>query len=177
MKILLKWFRVNSLKANPDKFQFMILGKKKRNRVKLMINSTEIGESKKVVLLGITIDNLLTFNEHNDKLCRTGNYKLHKMKYLSLEKAKLLWNGFIINSQLIMPYWFGCFAEKTIFKDSEDSPQSTKGGIYQKLKMFVHQRHLRVLICEFFKSLNNLNPEFMWSYFIFKNIIQETVPY
>ena len=72
MKILLKWFRINSLKANPDKFQFMILGKKKRNRVKLMINSTEIGESKKVVLLGITIDNLLTFNEHNDKLCRTG---------------------------------------------------------------------------------------------------------
>ena len=83
------------------------------------------------------------------------------MKYLSLEKTKLLWNAFIINSQLIMPYWFGCFAEKAIFKDSEDSPQSTKGGIYQKPKMFVHQRHLRVLIFEFFKSLNNLNPEFM----------------
>ena len=30
--------------------------------------------------------------------------------------------------------------------------------------------HLRALICEVFKSLNNLNPEFMWSYFVFKNI-------
>ena len=29
MKILLKWFRINSLQANPSKFQFMILGKKK----------------------------------------------------------------------------------------------------------------------------------------------------
>ena len=27
-KIIFKWFRINSLKANPGKFQFMILGKK-----------------------------------------------------------------------------------------------------------------------------------------------------
>ena len=54
MKILLTWFRMNSLQANPGKFQFVVLGKKKRNSVKLIINSTEIEESKKVVLLGIT---------------------------------------------------------------------------------------------------------------------------
>ena len=41
MKIVLKWFRINSLQANPSKFQFMILGKKKQNSVKLIINSTE----------------------------------------------------------------------------------------------------------------------------------------
>ena len=29
VKILLKWFRINSLQANPGTFQFMILGKKK----------------------------------------------------------------------------------------------------------------------------------------------------
>ena len=99
---ILKWFRINSLQANPGKFQFMILGKKKRNSVKLIINTTEIEESRKVVLLGITIDNLLIFNEHIDNLCRTANYKLHALrrirKYLSLEKAKLLCNAFI-NSQ------------------------------------------------------------------------------
>ena len=27
-KIILKWFRINSMKANPGKFQFMIPGKK-----------------------------------------------------------------------------------------------------------------------------------------------------
>ena len=62
LKILLKWFRINSLQANPGKFQFIILGKKKRNSVKLIINSTKFEESKKVILLGIPIDNLLTFN-------------------------------------------------------------------------------------------------------------------
>ena len=30
LKILLKWFRINSLQANPEKFQFMILEKEKR---------------------------------------------------------------------------------------------------------------------------------------------------
>ena len=32
LKILLKWFRINSLQANPGKFQFMILGKKNEIR-------------------------------------------------------------------------------------------------------------------------------------------------
>ena len=102
LKILLKWFRINSLQANPDKFQFMILGKKKRNSVELIINTTEIAESRKVVLLGITIDNLLIFNELIDNLCCKANCKLHALrrirKYLSLEKTKLFCNAFI-NSQ------------------------------------------------------------------------------
>ena len=54
LKILLKWFRINSLQANPGKFQFMILGKKKRNSAKLIINTTEIEERRKVLI----------FNEH-----------------------------------------------------------------------------------------------------------------
>ena len=49
--------------------------KKKPNSVRLIINSTEIEEGKKVVLLRITIDNLLTFNRHIDNLCRTANCK------------------------------------------------------------------------------------------------------
>ena len=56
----------------------MILGKEKRNSVKLKINTTEIEESRKVVLLVITIANLLIFNQY-DNLCRTANYKLHAL--------------------------------------------------------------------------------------------------
>ena len=112
---ILKWFRINCLQANPGKFQFMILWKKNRNSVKLIINKTEIEESRKVVLLAMTIDNLIIFIEHIDNLCRTANYKLHALrrtrKYLSLEKGKLLCNAFI-KSQFNYPPWCGCFAEK-----------------------------------------------------------------
>ena len=72
MKIILKWFRTNSLTANPGKFQFMILGKKQSNKMKLKINSIVINESDAVELLGITIGNKLTLNEHINNLCRTG---------------------------------------------------------------------------------------------------------
>ena len=50
-KTILKRFRINSLKANPGKFQFMILGKKQCHKVKLKINSIVIKESNSVKLL------------------------------------------------------------------------------------------------------------------------------
>ena len=49
----------------------MLSGKKKRNSVKIIKNKTEIEEIKKAVLLGITIDKLLPFNELIDNLYRT----------------------------------------------------------------------------------------------------------
>ena len=177
LKMLLKWFRINSLQANPGKFQFMILGKKKRNSVKLIINTTEIEESRKAVLLGITIDNLLIFNEHIDNLCCTAKDKLHALprirKYLSLEKAKLLCNAFI-NSQFnyVPLVWMFC-RKKQYLKIQKIHHKALK-VVHNSNKNYdevsIHQSHLRALICEVFKSLNHLNPEFMWSYFVFKNI-------
>ena len=57
MQNILKWFKVNSMKPNPKKFQFMILGKSTRQSIILNINNIKIRESSSVVLLGLTIDN------------------------------------------------------------------------------------------------------------------------
>ena len=81
-KIILKWFRINSLKANPGKFQFMILGKKQCNEVKPTISSIVIDESDTVGLLGITIGNILTFNEHINSLYRNASYKLYALRII-----------------------------------------------------------------------------------------------
>ena len=64
MQNILKWFKVNSMKPNPKKFQFMILGKSTRQSIILNINDIKIRESFPVVLLGLTIDNRLTFKDH-----------------------------------------------------------------------------------------------------------------
>ena len=78
-KTILKRFRINSLKANPGKFRFMILVKK---------------------LLGITIDITLTLNEHINNLCRNASYKFYALLririYLTQDQAKLLYNAFIM---------------------------------------------------------------------------------
>ena len=61
MKNILKWFRLNSLKANPGKFQFMILGDKTCYKHILKINLTCVQSSDDVTLLGVMIDKNLNF--------------------------------------------------------------------------------------------------------------------
>ena len=95
----LNWFRLNSLKANPGKFQFMILGDKSHHKHELKINSIKVEASDDVLLLGITIDKKLTFKQHVENLCRKAQYKLHALrrirKFLTIEKVKMLGNAFI----------------------------------------------------------------------------------
>ena len=97
-----KRFKVNSVKPNPKKFQFMILGKSTRQSIILNINNIKIRESSSVVLLGLTVYNRLTFKDHINMLCHIASFKLHALrrirKYLTSDKAKSLYNAFI-NSQ------------------------------------------------------------------------------
>ena len=58
----------------------MILGKKQCNKVKLKTNSNVINESDTMELLGITTDNILTFKEHINNLCRIASYKLYALR-------------------------------------------------------------------------------------------------
>ena len=99
MQNILKWFKVNSMKPNQKKFQFMVLGKSTGLSVMLNINNIKIRESSSVTLLDLTIENRLTFKDHINILCRRANLKLHALrrikKYLTTVKAKLLYNAFI----------------------------------------------------------------------------------
>ena len=98
MRNLIYWFKINSLKANSGKFQFMI-PRKKNLKYSLKIGSITAKGSEEVELLGITIDKALNFKKHTENLCRTTQYKFHTLrrirKYLTLDKAKLLVNAFI----------------------------------------------------------------------------------
>ena len=55
---------LNSLKANPGKFQYMILGDKTCYKHILKIDSTCVQSSDNVTLLGVIIDMNLTFKTH-----------------------------------------------------------------------------------------------------------------
>ena len=160
----------------------MILGEKKRNSVKSIINTTEIEQCKKVVLLGITIDNLLTFNERIDNLCRTANYKLHalqKIRKYYLQRKLNFYATHLEIVNLIMLYCYVCFAEKKIYLKIQKIRYKTLKVVYNSTKNYyellrdnnevsIHQSHLRALICEVFKSLNNLNSDFMCLFFCFQ---------
>ena len=87
------------MKANPKKFQFTILSKTMQLEYNLFIGSNVIKESADVELLGLIINNKLSFEKHIAKLCQTASCKLHALrrirKHLTLEKARVLENAFV----------------------------------------------------------------------------------
>ena len=58
------WFKINSVKANPDKLQFMVLEVNNIGSLNLNFVSKIIPFSSEVKLLGITIDNQNRFEKH-----------------------------------------------------------------------------------------------------------------
>ena len=184
IKRILNWFRFNSLKANSGKFQFMILGVKSHLKHILKINSIKVEASDDILLLGITIDKKLTFKQHIENLCRKAQYKLRALrrirKFLTIEKAKILCNAFI-DSQFNYAPLLWMFCRKTLYSKIEKIHHKTLKVIYesndtydnlllQSSTVSVHQRHLRFLVTEIYKSISQLNPEFMWSYFTHKDM-------
>ena len=79
------------MKANPDKFQFMILESTGSHTLK--IGYITIKSASSVTILGITIDSKLNFKEHINNIVKKAYCKLYALTrlqtFLTLEKAKI----------------------------------------------------------------------------------------
>ena len=71
-KEVFTWFSMNYLKANPDKSQLLLTSK---DEASTKIDDTDLKSSSSKKLLGVLIDNKLTFNEHVSKLCKKASNK------------------------------------------------------------------------------------------------------
>ena len=65
---VLAWFNIDSLKANPGKFQFMVLGIKEKDHFVLNIGENKIESSTEVTLLEVKIDKQLKFKNFQPML-------------------------------------------------------------------------------------------------------------
>ena len=108
-------------------------------------------------------------------------------KSLTIEKAKMLGNAFI-DSQFNYAPLLWMFCRKTLYSKIEKIHHKTLKVIYQSNDTYenlllhsntvsVHQRHLRFLMIEIYKSISQLNPQFMWSRIKTYRIIQEKNPF
>ena len=93
--------------ANPAKFQMMVLGLKNENSFIIDINGHQIKQSEQVKLLGVQIDNSLTFDAHVKELCRKVNQTLCAFSrirlFLNKEKAKMLLTSVAFFKFFILP--------------------------------------------------------------------------
>ena len=173
------------MKANPDKFQFMILGPSDDKCFILKINPIEIGNTSEVELLGLTIDDKLKFDAHIDKLCKTARSKLHALRrirtFLTLEQAKLLASSFVNTKFWYAPIIWMFASKNSMLKVNEIHRRTLRvvyddyNSTYEKIlashnDISIHEKHLKHLTIEVYKSLTNLNPEFMWPFFKNKSI-------
>ena len=95
----LHWFQQNGMKANPEKYQALVLGNTNRH---IRINCADklIPTSKDIKLLGVTLDNRLKFDAHiadvSRKVGRQVN-KLNRLKNILPYKTKeALYRAFIL---------------------------------------------------------------------------------
>ena len=68
--------------ANPDKFKAIVIYKDRRDTsgTKLNINDAEIVSEKEVTLLGIDIDNKLSFDNYLSKICKQASNIFNALK-------------------------------------------------------------------------------------------------
>ena len=91
------------MKANPDKFQFMILSSSSLAPVELLLDSsTNITSQDCVKVLGIIIDKQLTFNEHISLCCTKAARQLNAIarisKYLNPNSRRAIHHSFIASN-------------------------------------------------------------------------------
>jgi hypothetical protein len=116
---LITWFSQNRLKANPEKFQAIVVSKKKCDApVSFKIGDITIQSEDCVKLLGVTVDSSLNFNVHLRNLCikisRQINVLSRIAKYLTLEGRKAIYHSFILSNFGFCPIiWHFCSKANT----------------------------------------------------------------
>ena len=156
----------------------MILGKTPRQHIMLNINQIKVEEYQKVVLLGITLDNRLIFKDHADMLCSTVNYNIRALrrirKYLTPKKAKLLYNDIQFNYASVI--WKFCREkgylkiEKIRLKFIYNSSEFYEELLTLSNEVSIHQKHLRALATEIYKSLADISQDLMKPFFVIKEM-------
>ena len=173
------------MSANPSKFQIMFLGLKRKNTLCLNIKGQLITQSEHVKLLGVTIDNSLKFDTHVQSICKKANQKLYAFgrlrPYLGSDKSKLLLNAVVLSNFSYCPLiWLFCSktanndinrthkrALRILYRDYESSFEEL---IERDNTKTIHTKNLQKLMIEVYKSLNHLNPEYMWEFFVKKDV-------
>ena len=89
--ILFKWLNDNYMKVNTGKSHLLVSG---NVRSKAKIDNNYIESEKEQMLLGITIDSNLTFENHINNICKRASHKLNAQarvaQYINMEKRIII---------------------------------------------------------------------------------------
>lgn len=174
---LLNWFAINQMKANPDKFQAIAIGKKtKIHNLTFDLNGIRISCEENVKLLGVTIDFELNFDTHITELCKKASRQLNILKrigkYLNRLCRLTIYHTFILSNFNYCPViWHFCSEKNSqkIEKIQEralrfvyEDYSSSYDTLLEKSKLpSLKVRRLRCIAVETFKIINKNSPNYL----------------
>ena len=182
---LLRWFSYNSLKANPDKFHLIV--NDIDETISMMVGQHKICNSNNQKLLGVIIDNKLTFNEHVISLCKKATQKLHALtrvsRFMDTGKKRTIMKSFITSHFSYCPLIWMLHSRTLNTRINRIHERSLRIVYNDNLSTFaellerdnsvtVHERNIQVLATELFKVLHGLSPKIMNEVFSIKKNIE-----
>ena len=186
-KDLLKWFKENSMVANPAKFQVIFPGSPNCN-ISIYIDGAIIENSNIVKLLGVLIDDKLSFYPHISEISKKANNRIKallRIRYmLSQSKRDIIFNVFIMSIYNYCPLiWMFCcksaqsLIDKTHFRALKarysNFSESFDSLLARSKSVKIHHRNVKLMVIEVFKSLNQIGPKILHDIFMQRHIDYE----
>ena len=177
-EILKKWFKENSLEANPTKFQSMLISSKgeKDTDLSLVIDGIEIDPANNIKVLGITIDQCLKFNKHISDMCSKAGRQLNMLQRLrgslAFDSRMAIYKTFIISNFNYCPLvWM--FSSKKSLTNIENIQKRALRFVNNDYTSSFQELHinsgvsgirimtLRSLAIEVYKCVKQINPVYL----------------
>ena len=177
--IAIDWFKNNYMVLNTDKCKVLVAGRRD-HPISIRVGNSNIEESKQVELLGVVIDDGLTFNDHIHNKIRKANAKLAIVKrnryMLSFHLKKVLLSSFVHSHFAYAPLVWMFHSRQMNNKINKvhkralrilyDDEDSTFQQLLDRNQAFtVHERNIQILLTEMFKAKNKLEPNLLQDVF------------
>ena len=139
----------------------------------MKVKDITINTTDSINLLGINIDKKLTLIDHIRIMCKKANNKINALcrirKWKTIEKSHILNNAYMLPLLYYRPIvWMFCSktSDNSIDKTHKRALRVLYNSFDKSLEellqidgsVTIHQRNLRTLMIEVYKSINRLNP-------------------
>jgi len=89
------WLDLIGLSMNPDKTEAIVIGTSARKRMEGLVNTVDFGcvsvsvsPVSNVQSLGVMIDNMLSFNEHVDNVCKSCHFQIRALRHTFVDRSR-----------------------------------------------------------------------------------------
>ena len=170
------WFKNNHMIANPEKFKAIIINRNRNEAgIMLKINGDTIQSLKEVNLLGITIDNKLSFSIQIEHLCKSAAKLLNSIKRLQRnfdQNTKcLMAKSFVMSQFNYCPLvWHFCkpgdthkmerIHERALRFIYNDYTTNYTELLLNNGESALYLKRVRTMAHEIYKAINDISPKY-----------------